>query len=161
MTKAITDDSDSSLKQCNICQGWFRKTTFPPGRARCWNCHRTRNRELKSAWRSKLKHEYRISPEIRETIYEEQDGRCYFCDVRKDGSWYNGLVIDHDKDTGFVRGLLCHTCNANWVDEYKKLPPERRDSERTNDYLRRGVTGDYIEGIKQRFAATEWSRVDP
>ena len=68
-------------------------------------------------------------------------------------------MIDHDKGTGFVRGLLCHECNANWVDQYKDLPEEYRDSPRANAYLRRGETGDYVENIKLRLASQPASQL--
>jgi len=35
-----------------------------------------------------------------------QDGRCAVCGYTKP------LEIDHDHDTGLVRGALCHTCNT-------------------------------------------------
>jgi hypothetical protein len=37
---------------------------------------------------------------------EWQDDRCAGCGYRGD------LVIDHDHDTGLVRGLLCRSCNT-------------------------------------------------
>ena len=102
--------------------------------------------------KSKLKHTYSITSEIYEVIYEDQGGRCYFCDKWKPHIGRGRLGVDHDHETGFVRGLLCHTCNANFIDEYRKLPPEAQGFQRANDYLRRGETGDYIESIKQRLA---------
>ncbi len=112
-----------------------------------------RARQRFSVWKSKLKHEYGITPEIHEMIHEDQAGKCYFCDVNGPSRGQRGLVIDHDKETGFVRGLLCRQCNANFVDEYKKLPEELQDSSRANVYLLRGETGEYIESIKQRLAS--------
>ena len=114
-----------------------------------------RERQKVSVWKSKLKHEYDITPEIHQAMYEEQAGKCYFCDAYKPNRGHAGLVIDHDKETGFVRGLLCRQCNANYVDEYRKLPKEFQDSPLTNAYLLRGETGDYIESIRQRLASAE------
>ena len=148
---AMVENPEPSLKQCNSCHGWFEKTIFPPGRARCRKCHL--ERLAISVWKSKLKHEYGITPEIHQAMYEDQGGKCYFCDVHRPSRGKEGLAVDHDNETGFVRGLLCRTCNANWVDEYKKLPKECQDSPRTNDYLLRGETGDYIESIKWRSAS--------
>ena len=108
-----------------------------------------------SVWKSKLKHEYGIAPEIRQMMYEDQGGKCYFCDKHRPSRGKRGLAIDHDQETGFVRGLLCRPCNANFVDEYKKLPREFQDSPRTNDYLLRGETGGYIESVKQRLASDD------
>ena len=139
------ENSEPALKQCKDCHQWFEKTAFPPGRARCRECHLKRVKF--SVWKSNLKHKYGITPEIHQAMYEDLGGKCYFCDDHR-----RGLAVDHDKETGFVRGLLCRPCNAGWVDEYKKLPEEYRDSPRTNDYLRRGETGDYVESIKLRLA---------
>ena len=151
----LFENAEPALKQCNNCQLWFEKTTFPPGRARCRKCHLARNRELRSAWKSTLKHKYGITPRIHQVMYEDQGGKCYFCDDHRPSRGKRGLAIDHDKETVFVRGLLCRPCNANWVDEYKKLPKAFQDSPRTNDYLLRGECGDYIESIKQRLASDD------
>lgn len=155
-------NSEPARKQCNDCQQWFEKTAFPPGRARCKKCHP--KRQAVSVRKSNLKRKYDITPEIHQAMYEDQGGKCYFCDDHRPsrhwpGKGENGLVIDHDKGTGFVRGLLCHECNANWVDQYKDLPEEYRDSPRANAYLRRGETGDYVENIKLRLASQPASQL--
>ena len=147
----LPENSERSLKQCNNSRQWFGKTTFPPGRARCRTCHA--KSQAFSGWKSTLKHMYGVTTEIHEMMYEDQGGKCYFCDDSRPRRGKRGLAIDHDKDTGFVRGLLCRPCNANRVDEYKKLPKEYQDSPRTNAYLLRGATGDYIESVKQRLAS--------
>ena len=134
-------------KQCSACHRWFDRTAFPPGRSRCRVCHRKASKI--SVRKSTLKHSYRITPEIYQAMYDAQDGKCYFCDARRDSRGHQGLVIDHDKNTNRVRGLLCRQCNAGWVDEYKRLPEQLQDSPRTNDYLLRG-NGEYVEGIRQR-----------
>ena len=146
----LPENLELTLKQCNICYQLFEKNMFPPGRARCKECHSQRQKI--SLWKSKLKHQYGITPEIYQAMYEDQGGKCYFCDDDRPVSGKGRLAVDHDKDTEFVRGLLCRPCNANWVDEYKKLPEEWRDSPRTNKYLRRGENGDYVERIKRRLA---------
>jgi recombination endonuclease VII len=69
-----------------------------------------------------------INREMREILYQIQKGRCAicgvagsidkfgydpnrpaevnaFCEVKK-------LVLDHNHDTGLVRGLICSSCNA-------------------------------------------------
>ena len=105
-----------------------------------------------SVWKSTLNLKYRITPDIYHAMDDDQGGKCYFCDERPSRG-KGRLAVDHDKKTGFVRGLLCRPCNAGWVDEYKKLPKEFRDSPRTNVYLRRGETGDYVESVRQCLAS--------
>lgn len=154
---ARLENSKPALKQCNDCHQWFEKTAFPPGRARCKKCHP--KRQSVSRRKTKLKRKYRITPEIYQAMCENQGGKCYFCDHRPSEE-KEKLAIDHDKDTGFVRGLLCRPCNAGWVDEYKnRVPREYQDSQRTNDYLRRGETGAYVESIKLRLASRPASQL--
>ncbi len=98
---------------------------------------------------------YHITLEIHKIMYDDQRGKCYLCGEEKDPRGHGGLVIDHDKDTGHVRGLLCRQCNANFIDEYRKLPPECKDFQRANELLRRGETGDYIESVRQRAASAD------
>lgn len=104
-----------------------------------------------------MKGNYGITPEMYQLMCEDQSGKCYFCDHTPDESKGEKLAIDHDKDTTFVRGLLCSPCNASWVDLYAQLPEAFRDSPRTNDYLLRGKSGDYIESIRRRVAASQGS----
>ena len=113
-----------------------------------------RQRQAFSVWKSKLKQEYGITPEIYQMMYEDQGGQCYFCGTERPIRGRAGLGVDHNHDKGFtfIRGLLCRTCNANFIDEYQKLPEECRDFPRANDYLLRGETTDYIDSIRQRVA---------
>lgn len=56
------------------------------------------------AWR------YGIKPEDYVEMLELQDGRCLICGyLPKPGERY--LAIDHDHETGTIRGLLCNPCN--------------------------------------------------
>lgn len=64
-----------------------------------------------STWRpskaSRLWHKYGIT-EAEFTIRREaQGGRCLICLTPEPK-----LVVDHDHETGKVRGLLCHRCNV-------------------------------------------------
>lgn len=74
-----------------------------------------REKVLKSAYRSKLKKRYGITPEQYEALLAAQNGQCAICGSKpKDGS--NGkrlrLCLDHSHENGMVRGLLCNACNA-------------------------------------------------
>lgn len=45
-------------------------------------------------------------------IYEYQNGKCYICERAK-GTGKRRLSVDHDHETGLVRGLLCLPCNRD------------------------------------------------
>lgn len=46
-------------------------------------------------------------------MVEEQGGRCFLCRAVPSGRGPNAVLhIDHCHDSGQVRGLLCHGCNA-------------------------------------------------
>jgi hypothetical protein len=46
-----------------------------------------------------------------EQILAGQDGRCAICGTEEPGGRGNRFHVDHDHETGIVRGLLCWTCN--------------------------------------------------
>jgi len=51
---------------------------------------------------------HNITPEEFWAMYEEQDGTCPVCDKAIDAE---GSAIDHNHETGEVRGILCKNCN--------------------------------------------------
>ena len=76
-----------------------------------------------------LKAAYGITPEEYDAMYERQEGRCAICGDLKD-SWQPGmgvegrsrfLVVDHDHNTGRVRGLLCTRCNVG-IGQFREDP---------------------------------------
>ncbi len=61
-----------------------------------------------------LKNTYGITKADHDLLYEEQGGVCKIC--KKEGFLSSAkhkkkLAVDHDHETGRVRGLLCHNCN--------------------------------------------------
>lgn len=54
-------------------------------------------------------------------LFAEQDGKCPICEnelpFEKSRKW----VIDHNHDTGKVRGILCHACNRA-LGQFKDSP---------------------------------------
>jgi len=56
-----------------------------------------------------LKRRYGITLEQYEAMLESQNGKCAIC--KGDCLTGRNLAVDHDHETGKVRGLLCSKCN--------------------------------------------------
>ena len=57
---------------------------------------------------------YRITPERYDQLLKEQGGGCKICGSTTPGGpgKRGSFMVDHDHETGEVRGLLCHACNT-------------------------------------------------
>ncbi len=60
----------------------------------------------------KLK-QYGITREYLEALIDACNGLCSICTLPFSGGRWDSFVIDHDHETGEVRGLLCSDCNIN------------------------------------------------
>lgn len=58
-----------------------------------------------------LKNKYGITPGDYYRMLAEQDGRCAICLSDTDSYGRSKFSVDHDHETGEVRGLLCTHCN--------------------------------------------------
>ncbi len=75
-----------------------------------------------AAWRAKnperqhkmeIKRRYSLSIERYNEMLAAQKCQCKICGKQHDPSLSRGrLYVDHDKETGVVRGLLCGACNS-------------------------------------------------
>ena len=95
---------------CKSCYGvaWGRRN--PDKRRAATRAWATRN-----PWRRRqdfLK-SYGVSEQDIERRFLAQGGKCAICRREAYGSARNtrSLHIDHDHETGLLRGLLCHSCN--------------------------------------------------
>ena len=61
------------------------------------------------AWKRKLQQDFGLTPEDYWEMFDRQDGRCAIC---RDEPGWKRLAVDHDHNTGEVRGLLCNACNC-------------------------------------------------
>lgn len=57
-----------------------------------------------------VKRKYGITKEEYFKLLERQSGVCAICG-REDHEHYDNFAIDHDHETGEIRGLLCRSCN--------------------------------------------------
>lgn len=95
-------------KPCKTCGSVTRKVT-PPG-PRCATCHRDRKKVLRAAaHEARVGKVYGLLPGQYERLYEAQGGQCFICQRAKGVT--KKLAVDHDHETGYVRGLLCGPCN--------------------------------------------------
>lgn len=134
-------------KQCKDCPPDTRRPAPHPG-PRC----ATHNREFKKGQRARnhdrmVVKTYGLEPGEYERLYAEQGGKCAICQ-RATGKTKR-LAVDHDHETGLVRGLLCGPCNQ-LVGYFKNSPETFR---RAADYLERaearnrelGLIGDRVD----------------
>ena len=56
--------------------------------------------------KNNLKRRFKLSLEDYDGMVKHQSGKCALCDCET-----KKLVVDHDHETGRVRGLLCTRCN--------------------------------------------------
>lgn len=110
-------------KRCTICGEVkpFSAFSMVSGRyrqGRCRECNRTytknyhaANRERHSAYDRayRLRKRFGLSVEEYDRILESQNAGCAICG--QSCSTGKGLAVDHDHETGRVRGLLCRRCN--------------------------------------------------
>lgn len=80
---------------CSGCQ-WFVPLFYAQG-SRCRACNGA------AAHAAHIEKTYGITPEQYDAMYKLQGGRCYICRRKTQ----KRLAVDHDHDTGKVRGLLC------------------------------------------------------
>jgi hypothetical protein len=95
------------MKECRKCEevkplASFSKRSFlkSGSETHCKTCERAR----------KLKALYGMTPEDYSDIMDAQQGRCGICHKEEtlEGSTFN---VDHDHETGIIRGILCGPCN--------------------------------------------------
>lgn len=88
--------------------------------ALCKVCHKEKNSEwaknnpeAKAAMykRHSLKKNYGMTPEGFRALIEQQNGCCDICNEPFKYECKNGINVDHNHETGEVRGLLCNNCN--------------------------------------------------
>lgn len=61
---------------------------------------------IKHLWKT-----YRLTAQQFDELWDRQGGRCAICSAILSIGTQNGTHVDHDHDTGRIRGLLCPSCN--------------------------------------------------
>ena len=89
-------------------------------RAKNYHCVACDNRRSKATYDKNpsaatnrmLKNNYGITLEERNLMIETQGGKCACCNEPFVGKHRHAPAVDHDHETGKVRSILCHYCNA-------------------------------------------------
>lgn len=68
---------------------------------------RNKNKARQYDWEYQLRTRYNMTKEEYETILLSQNNCCAICK----GKCTRKFAVDHDHDTGKIRGLLCNKCN--------------------------------------------------
>lgn len=88
---------------------------------RCYTHHRLRKKQQSEARHgAHIEATYGITAEEYDAIYKAQGGVCAIC--RRASGKRRRLAVDHDHATGYVRGLLCKTCNRNVLGHLRDDP---------------------------------------
>lgn len=83
--------------------------------------------------KSKLKIKYGLTEEAHDAMLASQGGCCAICKTFRWGSTSGVPHVDHDHETGEVRGLLCFACNTG----LGKLGDNVESLERALAYLKK------------------------
>lgn len=60
---------------------------------------------------TRLKRKYGLTPDQYNQMLVSQNYQCKICGITAEQERYGTFHVDHDHQTGKVRGLLCHNCN--------------------------------------------------
>lgn len=114
-----------STKVCNKCgrelplDAFWKATASPDGHIyHCKECGSILNKAAKrnsiDRWKKHIREKFNLSEEEYTKLLERQNGVCAICG-QPENSTFKGsikrLAVDHDHETGRVRGLLCRRCN--------------------------------------------------
>jgi hypothetical protein len=123
MTTFSSKDGEPFLvKRCSACkiekpvEGFYKSRSAPGGlQNACKDCTRARDTGPRAeqkrdyAWKRKLENEFGLTPEDYWEMFDRQGGQCAICRCVPD---WKRLAVDHDHETGEIRGLLCNQCNC-------------------------------------------------
>lgn len=92
------------IRQCSVCKEVLALLSFDGKLPRCRECEKERKR-----WQQ-IKAKYNLTKEVFALLLDEQGGGCAICGGPP--TTKHGFHVDHDHETGRIRGILCHGCNT-------------------------------------------------
>jgi hypothetical protein len=97
------------MKPCKDCEPNSKRPAEYPG-PRCATHHRIqKKRNSEKAHGRLIENNYGITLEQYRKILALQGGKCAICQIATGRA--KRLAVDHDHQTGEVRGILCGPCN--------------------------------------------------
>jgi len=112
------------MKKCKVCNveksldKFVKRANRPSGiQAYCKECHNAKMRLKDNSLtnrKSSLKKTYGITIEQYNVMFAYQNGCCAICNkhiLEIDQKRKKNLCVDHNHETGEIRGLLCDKCN--------------------------------------------------
>ena len=125
MSKRIRPSDRWTLKACLDCG---REKERGKGRKWCNACRVNHTDEVIKARREKLKQrtrtirwQYNLQADEYDAILAHQGGGCGVCGVlaTQEKKEERAFLIDHDHNTGSIRGILCKRCNIGlaWLEK--------------------------------------------
>ncbi|AQT28460.1 endonuclease VII [Mycobacterium phage Pistachio] len=118
-----SQDRTHKRKPCVDCtaEGLVNRRKAPHPGPRCATHHRAKKAQRKTVTQEQRWMDvYGITADEYWAIYEFQGGKCYGC--RRANGKRKRLSVDHDHETGIVRGLLCTACNRNVLGHLRDDP---------------------------------------
>lgn len=109
--------ADGLTPWCRSCMAEYGREQNAKPKAKAYRAsYYLRNRDRISA-RNRVSHiqrKFGLSVEAYEALLSKQGGLCAICRMPPSQSarWPGRFCVDHDHETGRVRGLLCFNCNT-------------------------------------------------
>jgi hypothetical protein len=113
--RRVEQEQETGLRKCRMCKCLkpltdyhkYVRSSLKNGGGKCKEC-------TARCW---LKYRYNIEPDLFFDMVKQQKGLCAICQADLDLSTESArrrsfAAVDHCHETGEVRGLLCHPCNA-------------------------------------------------
>lgn len=106
--KLIADENSTSLKS-------YRKSYYKKNKVKIDNMQKERTAKYPETntainRKSRLKYYYGITIDDFDALVLKQNGCCAICGEHQ-SNLKTVLYVDHDHETGEIRGLLCRNCN--------------------------------------------------
>lgn len=96
---------------CRDCHNHLKREAYARLKAQSGTTWNETPQARLSKQLDKLRARYGVTLEQIRLIYQQQEGRCAVCERALEAPPAKNTQVDHDHETGLVRGLLCFNCN--------------------------------------------------